>query len=278
MSYVSVPLPARVIDRIAMLGVFLLMCTLPGVSVAMTDEIERSESGNPIYRHSEKQREWQAPEHSGRNLESVEEHLKQHIGEVETVFHEILSDRVHLDVLFIPAGDERPYHTLVTSGVSDLPMTVPEGMENMDRVELLIALPASWSISDESFKDESNYWPVRWLKSIGRLPHDYDTWIGWGHTIPNGDPPEPIADTPFIGFMLSPPYWLSPDFFQLEAASGDTVTFYNLVPLYEEEMALKLKKGADELEERLEKGDAGFVVNPERANVGKSGGWRSWFR
>lgn len=244
----------------------------------MGEEQEKSESGSPIYRHAEKEREWQAPEHSGRNIEAVEAHVEQHIGKIETVYHEILSDRVHLDVLFVPAADDRPYHTLVTSGVSDLPMQVPEGVEAFNRVELLIALPKSWSLNHESFKDEANYWPVRWLKHVGRLPHDYDTWIGWGHTIPNGDPPEPIANTRFVGVMLSPAFWLSEAFYQLKAESGDTITFYSLVPLYQEEMDLKLKKGADEIEERLEKQRVGFVLDPSRTNVGKPKSWLPWKR
>lgn len=244
----------------------------------MGEKQERSESGSPIYRHAEKTREWQAPEHSGRNVEAVESHVEKHIGKIETVYHEVISDRVHLDVLFVPATEDRPYHVLVTSGVSDLPMLVPEGAEEFNRVELLMALPEDWPLSDESFKDEENYWPVRWLKQIGRLPHDYDTWIGWGHTIPNGDPPEPIANTQFIGVMLSPAFWLNNDFYQLKAESGDTITFYNLVPLYKEEMDLKLKVGADEIEERFDQQNVGFVLNPTRTNVGKSNSWFPWKR
>ncbi len=247
-----------------------------GVPPTMADEIETSESGDPIHRHKAKERDWEVPQHSGRNLESVEQHVEQYIGEVETVFHEIMSDRVHLDVMFVPATDERPYHVLVTSGVSDLPMTVPEGMEDFNRVELLMALPASWPITEESFKDEANYWPVRWLKMVGRLPHDYDTWIGWGHTIPNGDPPEPIANTQFIGVMLAPAYWLSRDFYQLQAESGDTITFFSLVPLYQEEMDLKLRAGADEIEERLEKAEVDFVLDVDRTNVARTKSWLPW--
>ncbi len=242
----------------------------------MAQESEKSESGSPIYRYEEKEREWQTPEHSGRNLESVEAHVERHIGKVETVYHEIFSDRIHLDVLFVPATEDRPYHVLVTSGVSDQAMQVPDGLEELNRVELLMALPESWPLSDESFNDEANYWPVRWLKQIGRLPHDYGTWIGWGHTIPNGDPAEPIANTPFIGVMLAPAYWLGNDFYQLKADSGDTITFYNLVPLFQEEMDLKLKKGADEIEARFEKQNIEFVVNPDRKNVAKPKSWLPW--
>ena len=241
------------------------------------DDIERSESGSPIYRHKPRDREWTAPRHSGRFIEDIEAHLEKHVGKVETVYHEIISDLVHLDVLWVPATAERPYHLLVTSGVSDEPMKVPEGMEKFKHVELLMALPADWPMTEDAFKDEANYWPVRWLKMIGRLPHEYETWIGWGHTMPNGDPAAPIADTKFIGVMLTPPYGISPDFFQLATKSGETISFYMLVPLFQEEMDMKLKEGVEGLEQRLEKAGVGLVLDVNRPNVvAKKGGWFGW--
>lgn len=233
----------------------------------MNDDQERSGSGEPIYRYKPRESEWQTPENPGLFLEEIQDHLAQHIGEVDNVFHEIVSDLVHLDVLVVPANDERPFHLLVTSGVSDLPMMVPEGMEEYNRCELMIALPPDWPLDEMAFKEESNYWPVRWLKMLGRLPHEYKTWIGWGHTIPNGDPPEPIADTQFSGFMLAPPYFFPPEFFRLTAKSGDIITFYMVVPLYSEEMELKLNRGADALEDLFGQHDIDFVVDPGRPNV-----------
>ena len=236
-------------------------------------EDERSRAGHPILRHKAREREWQAPEEAGGYLEEVEAHLEKHVGKVESVFHEILSDLVHLDVLFIPAAGERDYHVLVTSGVADLPMKVPEGMEKLRRAELMICLPKAWPLNDEAFENESNYWPLRWLKRIGRLPHEYETWIGWGHTIPNGDPAEPIADTGFTGVLLHPPYWLPREFFQLAAKDGETLSFYVMMPLYKEELDLKLAKGTEELERRFKKANLGFVLDTRRTNVAKKKGW-----
>ena len=233
----------------------------------MSEADELSPSGDPILRHQGEDREWEVPQESGRNLEDLQDHVEKYLGPIETVFHEMMSDRVHLDVLFVPATDERPFHVLVTSGVSDLPMTVPEGAEGFSRAELMIALPGSWPMTHDSFKDEAVYWPIRWLKSVGRLPHDYNTWIGWGHTIPNGDPPSAIANTEFTGMLLVPPYWLDQEFFQFESSSGDTVTLYDMVPLYTEEMEFKLHRGAEELEELLGESGVYGVLDVTRPNV-----------
>jgi hypothetical protein len=239
----------------------------------MSDDIERSESGSPIYRHKPREQAWEAPQHPGKYLDEIDAHVERYIGKVETVFHEILSDMVHLDVHFVPATKERPFHVLVTSGVSDEPMNVPEGMEEFRRAELLMALPRHWPLTQEDFKREENYWPVRWLKQIGRLPHEYNTWIGWGHSIPNGDPAEPIANTDFIGVMVTPAQWLPMEFFQLTANDGEKISFYELVPLYQEEIDLKMKQGAEELEERLAKVGGGVALDVKRPNVAKKKGW-----
>ena len=38
--------------------------------------------------------------------------------------------------------------------------------------------------------------PLLWPHFSSRLglPHEYETWFGPGHRIPNGDPPEPFSD------------------------------------------------------------------------------------
>lgn len=238
-------------------------------------EEEKPESGSPIYRHKPRETAWKAPANHGLHLAEIEAHVEKHVGKIESVFHEVLSDLIHLDVLFVPATNSRPYHVLIASGVSDEPMNVPEGMEQFRFAEILIALPPSWPLDQKSFEDEANYWPVRWLKAIGRLPHEYRTWIGWGHTVPNGDPPETIANTQFVGVLLTPPYAFSPEFFRLTTKSGETISFYAMMPLFQEEMDLKLKKGVEELEQRFEKRGVDFVLDLARINVAKARGWFS---
>lgn len=233
----------------------------------MSEDKETSKSGAEILRHEERDRGFRAPESEARNLADVEAHLERFIGPVDTVLHELVSDRIHLDLLHIAASEERPFQVIVTSGMSDLPMRVPDDMPEFARAEVLVALPADWQLAQADIADEDNYWPLRWLKQVARLPHDHDTWVGWGHSIPNGDPAMPIANTGFTGVCLAPPYWLDPEFFQLKANSGDTVCFFDLVPVYPEEMQLKLDEGFGELESRFEQADIGFVLDINRPNV-----------
>lgn len=241
----------------------------------MTEQ-EYSESGNPIYRYSEiNSKEFTPAFGDGENIEAIADHIEKHIGKIECVFHEIISDLVHIDIHWVKPTKKFPFHTLVTSGMSDMPMNVPETMKGHQFTELCILLPENWEIKgenyqtmEETFKDETNYWPIRWLKIIARFPHEYNTWVGYGHTIPNGENAEPFADNTKLGCMiLMPSITLSDDFFKLEINTEKTINFYCLYPLYKEEMDYKLKKGSDALIDNFEKYNISDVVDINRRNT-----------
>src|SRR5581483_4185979 len=58
--------------------------------------------------------------------EALDAHLSQHLGECDTVWHEIVSDLVHLDVYMWRPTKSRPMFTFVTVGASDRRMTLPK--------------------------------------------------------------------------------------------------------------------------------------------------------
>jgi hypothetical protein len=205
----------------------------------------------------------------------IKAHVEANLGTIRSGFQEKWGDLSYPDVLFVRASLEKPYHVFVTCGVSNNPMNVPEEMAEYSRAELVIALPQSWPLGENSIKKEESNWPMRWLKRVGRLPHDQKTWIGQGHTFSNGDPWKPIADTDFAGALTLSPFGLSPEFFQLQTKQGERIIFYYLFPLYQQEIDLKLRKGSEALEKLFHKHDIDFVIDPARTNVAKK---RSFFR
>lgn len=238
----------------------------------MSQEI--SPAGVPIFRHDERKRDFAPATENSQTLQAISEHVEKHIGEIDHVFHEIISDLIHLDVLVVKPTKERNYYTLVTSGMSDLPMTVPEGAEQFRFAELMLCLPSDWPVSSEAFESMENYWPIYWLKFMARLPHEYQTWLYLGHTVPNGDPARPFAsNTQFSGMILAVPTIVEDlkSFFTLNLPNGNEVHFYSVIPLYQEEMDLKLKHGTDALLEKLEKAGVNEIVNVKRKNTAKKG-------
>ena len=225
-------------------------------------------SGTPIYRHTE-ETPWQPPQ-GEVCLEQISAHIQRYLGVIETVFHEVASDMVHIDVHFVKPSDDYPYIRLVTSGMSDLPMTMPSENAVPRFVELIMSLPADWKLDQTALEDEYWYWPVGLLKYLARLPHKYQTWLGWGHTVPNGDPAEPYApDTNLCGSIVLPSVTVPDGFHSLRIDDQKEITFYAVVPLFEEEMNLKLRLGTDELLDRLGNKGITDVVSRTRPNVAK---------
>ena len=244
-------------------------------------EQEYSESGVPIHRYENYEPKKFTPAiGDGENIEAISDHIEKHIGKIEIVFHEVVSDIVHIDVHWVRPTENFPFHSFITSGMSDKPMNVPKEREAYRYIELCIFLPVNWPLTiepykttEETFKDENSYWPIRWLKKIARFPHEYNTWIGRGHTIPNGEEAEPFAaNTKFGCMMLFPSLSIGRDFAELITNDEKAIRFYCLFPLYKEEMELKLKKGTDALLDQFEKFQVTDVVDIQRPNTCKRKG------
>ena len=223
-------------------------------------------SGSPIYRHGE-ELPWAPPAEEGA-VEEISAHIERHLGPVETVFHEIVSDKVHIDVHFVKPVPDFPYIRLVTSGMSDLPMMTPDDDQIPKFAELMITLPPDWKLGQSDLEDENWYWPIRLIKSLARLPHQHATWLGWGHTVPNGDPPRPYATgVKFSGAVVLPSIAVPSEFHTLKVNETKTISFFSVVPLYEEEMNLKLRSGLEKLLDRFDKRGISEIVDPKRKNV-----------
>lgn len=230
-------------------------------------------SGAPILRHGERTKPFELAM-GGEDEQLLEQHIERFAGKINLVYHEIISDLVHVDVHQIKAHGDRPFHTVVTTGMSDRPMDAPEG--GAKYAEVMLCLPPSWELSEEAFKDERNYWPIRMLKYLARFPHEYDTWLDWGHTIPNGDPPAPFNEhVGFTGLLLAPPITFPPEFMTANIRPDKQVRFLAVIPLYTEEMQLKLKDGADALYDLFDERGVSELLDPKRANVVKKK-WRFW--
>ncbi len=233
------------------------------------DDAPTSEDGTAIYRHEYRDRDFELAVGDEQNIEAVSNHIERYLGKVESVFHELVSDLVHIDIHWVKPNKKRPWHTLVTSGMSDRPMIVPDPCREFEFAELCIHLPPTWKISESAFESEDNYWPLRLLKVLARLPHEFETWLGVGHTVPNGDPAEPYAsNTQFSCALVLPPMASPDDFHRMDTDDGRTTWFYSVVPLYSTETDFKLKHGLEKLLSRFDKhGIVDDIVRLDRVNT-----------
>jgi tetratricopeptide (TPR) repeat protein len=202
-----------------------------------------------------------------KEVKIIESHIEKTFGKYKNVLHEIVSPDIHVDICVIEPTEKRNYYTLVTMGMGAHKMNVPPELkaEKIDRAELLITLPPDWDLQST---DETYYWAIRWLKIMARLPIEHETWLGWGHTVSNG---EPFAEnTELSGMLVTIPDCFGEKSTSCKLPNKDVVRFYQLAPLYEDEMQYKIENGAFSLLElfRLAFGNNwNGVVEITRKNV-----------
>ena len=210
--------------------------------------------------------EFSNPEvYTEEEMEAVEGHIEQYFGKFENVFHELVSPDIHVDICVVPPSEERDYCTLVTMGMGAHRMNVPEELAEykLERAELAIALPADRKLDQESMKDERWYWPIRLLKGLARFPIECETWLGCGHTMDNE---EPFAgNTKLCASILIEPQNAEDGSEVCVLPGGEEVNFYQVIPLYEDELNYKLEHDADALLDKM--AGISFVVNPTRQDA-----------
>ena len=198
-------------------------------------------------------------------MEAIEGHIQQYFGDFENVFHELASPDIHVDICVVQPSAERDYYTLVTMGMGAHRMNVPEELAEykLERAELAIALPKDWKLKQEDMRDERWYWPIRLLKTLARLPIASDTWLGFGHTM---DKEEDFAkDTKLCAAILTGPQDTEDGSEVCILPSGEEVNFYQVIPLYRDELEYKLAHDADALLGKMN--GISFVVEPDRQDA-----------
>ena len=196
-------------------------------------------------------------------------HIERTLAPIDGVLHDMTPGPLRVHVYHVAASAERPFQLLITSGMSSLPMTFPDGdYAELRRAELLIMLPPEWNVQAQ---DDASTWPMQWLKILARLPHEQHTWLGYGHTITfSEDATATLPGTPFNSLLLLPPRTLREDFVRLQTADGENVHFYALLPLYPAEFALKERDGLEALLARFDEYGVNECVDTARADCAAS--------
>ncbi len=229
---------------------------------ANPDEV--SPGGSKYIRHPDKKRSMPGLTEFSTlpYIEKREAAYEQMFGKYALVYDDEFPGLVpHIDVYVHEPSVGRDFYTLVTGGMSDLPMKLPDGAPAgmPRRTEIVFYLPA-----DQEPKREY----VSFLRTSARFVYDYQTWLTWGHTIPNGDPPKPIFDgAPFVSVLFLFPLF-KPDNQLAEqlVLDNDPVHFLWIVPLTAAEQRYKMEHGTEALQEAFNRARLPFVFNEKRAS------------
>ena len=216
----------------------------------------------PLYDYTEK--EWN----------KVSAYIEQQYGEYENVMHEIVSPDIHCDIVIVEPTEDQPYYKLITMGAGAYQMNVPKSLkgEVYDRAEYVIFLPKDWNIESD---DEEFYWPIRMLKTIARLPIYLENWLGSGHTAQYEDG-SPLSETAgYNSCVLLPSLGMENQYVKPLKLGfwGKKIAFYQIFPLYQEELEFKLAHSLDELLDKMDMGDnytdENLIIDIHRKNCCK---------
>lgn len=223
-------------------------------------EGEVSEGGSKILRHGGN--EFNKPQFGVPDEASVEFAEKREaaydnlFGKSAHVWHELLPLVPHIDVYRFPPGFKgRDYYTLATSGMSNFRMKLPPGIDiKYARAELIFYCT----------EPKDDY--AELLRRIAHFPHDNNTWLGPGHTMPNGTPPAPVFGSAALDSFMFIPTIVSPDKdlpnkIKLDA---DPVSFLWVVPITTAECELKLRKGTSAILDLFNRFEHPFVFSGDR--------------
>jgi len=203
------------------------------------------------------------------HAEAISAHLDERYTSNEiTVFHEIFSPDIHLDVYFVQS-EKHNFNFLLTAGMSTLEMTVPNAVENPQDykfAELMLLLPKSITFGKVT-GDNPNDWLIAMLKEAARFPHHYDTWLAIGHTLQATADMEPYAEnTNYTGVVILPSVTFDEEFTSVQAGKN-LINIYSVFPLYADEMNYKIANGYNALLDRLIEKNAQEIFDENRANL-----------
>lgn len=201
-------------------------------------------------------------------IREVETLIDENFGKVDSVFHEIVSPDIHVDIAMIAPTEERPYYILSTMGMGAHRMNVPSELDEyrLHYAELIVYLPKEWDIQSS---DENSYWPIRWLKSLARLPIDCDTWLGYGHTIAVGENHETLSsNNRFEGIGLIDATTKDNKIAMFKMKNQKVLHFYQMIPLYGDEMEYKLAtEDIASIMDKFDEQKISYIVDINRKKV-----------
>jgi len=201
-------------------------------------------------------------------IEAVTSHVEIHLGAV-SVLHELILEEPHIDILIAEPQPKRQFYTLVTCGMSEVPMGVPLEVAGQvaDHIELMLCLPSDWQL--DNLDDERWEWPVFWLRFLAKQTHELNTFLAAGHTIPNGEDCDPFgSNTKMCCWFVRTPAAVGEDFLQMRD-NDRTIAFLAIVPIYRSEMdfALSGDDKPEELDNLLTAAGVTELIDPQRKPV-----------
>ena len=202
------------------------------------------------------------PTYSPLERDTVLKHIENYFGNSAVMIDDEDANLMKIDLQIIQPTKERPFYTAVTVGMGSMLMNVPRSIANgsLSRAELMITLPQDWKIASNARRWK---WPFAFMENIARIPLIENSWFSVGHIIPIRR--SVSENTKLSGFILLEPQESSIQSHKCLLHDGSEVNFYQLIPLYDEEIEYESRYGFEALLDRM--ADVSHIVDVDRLNT-----------
>ncbi len=210
-----------------------------------------------------------------KHSSSIIKHVEKHVGKIDHKFIPVKPSEHAVDILHVKPNKKNRFHTLVTCGMSSIPMNPRKGFEGAEFMELAILLHEDWPVEKDTFSDMDNYWPFEKLVINSQSPFKQDPtgWLWGGMTIMSGrdenNRPIPFKTVDYAGMVVENFQSLPVDFNTLEAGWKKRIYFFALVPVFPEEIDFKnsQKISAEKLLKHIKENGYSDVILKNRKNT-----------
>lgn len=201
------------------------------------------------------------------DMNELKEYLERRFGEHRVSDFEINGVDVPLLKIELELSAS-PVTVVMTNGLRNYAMPVPEKLLGQEHIELFFCLPFYWDLTDLNNKIMN--WPFTWLEKLGKHLVDSETWYGPGHTFANGNPHKSFSLT------MKPNHLILMEPIKLEehltsARLGENnVSFLAVVPIFEQEFDIKMAKGFVKFLRKFRAKNGSEILDDYRENIFKS--------
>jgi hypothetical protein len=180
-----------------------------------------------------------------------------------------------MPLLILELESNSPVTVIMTNGLSDYSMPVPERYKGREFNELYFCLPSYWDW--QALDNPTMNWIYTWIQKMAKYVVDCETWIGHGHTFPSGKELTSISATMKQDhFILLDPILLSNELCSLECGAT-SIHFLAIVPIFKDEMDYKQARGTFKFLQKLNSAGVTELLDDYRSSVFKSK-WTFWRR
>jgi hypothetical protein len=164
-----------------------------------------------------------------------------------------------------------PVTVIITNGLSDYQMPVPEQVAGREFNEIYFCLPSYWEW--EELENPRMNWIFPWIQRLAKYVVDKQTWFGAGHTLPCGKEMQELSETMRQNhFFLSDPILLEQQLAPIEV-DGKIIYMLAIIPIFPDEMDYKQGKGTFKFLQKLSNQGVTEKLDDFRSTILKSK-WR----